>query len=180
MNDTPESINKWLIQQEGYDVINTSKPKYRLVWSEDLFETRKSNFVDFDSTGKIFIRATNEIRKAPKYTNIKERWIFEKFYPYAKPDVIESDDYEALYVFEDEHGNFLVPTLKVMEVLLYGVRNPKTTKWIERVSQMKEAEDKQLDKDIADIDIDPATLAYGVGSRISMADGFKIRPTPNK
>jgi len=114
-------INKYLIDHYGYSA--DSKPKFRLVWSENLLETRKGLFSE--------LAVFEEIRQVPKYSFLKDRWILE-IYTLAYPQifgrsitqkadiVVNSDGYEPLRVFQTRKGEYLKPDLEVCKIICDG------------------------------------------------------------
>lgn len=111
-------INKYL--HDTYGSALDGKPKFRVVWSEDLFEVRKGQFSDTI----IF----EDIRKAPKYMAVSDRYILE-VYTLAYPGifhraiqhkaniVLDGDGYEPLRVFQSRDGKYLKPDLEVCKIL---------------------------------------------------------------
>jgi hypothetical protein len=114
-----ELINKEL--EAKYTDI-TGRVMYRLVWSDKIFEHRYGTYRDFTPSG-LFIREVTETRLTRKYNYIKERWILEKWAPgnltahKETPDAINGD-YIPVYVFETGKGDYLVPTMKVVQLIL--------------------------------------------------------------
>lgn len=116
-------INRRLKEYFGSDL--TGKQHYRVVWSENLLEKRLGKFSDF--YGDIFVRQQTEVREVPKYGYIKNRHILEKLVHFDRmkvPELIESDSYEPLYVFQDKDGKSLPVNYqvcqKIIHTLLYG------------------------------------------------------------
>src|SRR4030067_2673742 len=114
-------INKFLVEHCGYALDN--KPRFRLVWSEDLLETRKGLFSE--------LAVFEEIRKVPKYSFVKDRWILEIYtlaYPeifgraivHKKDVVFDSDGYEPLRGFQTRKGEYLRPDLEVCKIICDG------------------------------------------------------------
>lgn len=99
-------------------------PRYRLVWSDDLFENRIGTYSDYTESG-LFIRKETEMRRVPKYVVFKSRWVFEKAAANDTPDEIgDSVIYEPVWVFHDKHGNYIEPNLKVIKFLMWFILNP--------------------------------------------------------
>jgi hypothetical protein len=132
-----EFINRWLRDQEKK--LN-GEPTYRLVWSDKETEVRLGTFNDFTPSG-LFIRTVTEAREVLKYPFIKERWILEKYIP---PEMAANAEipstmfgsYEPLYVFENAAGEYLKPTLKVVEFIINVKR--------QRLDRMTPAERKEF------------------------------------
>ncbi len=97
-------INKQIKDQygsiDGYD-------KFRLVWSENLKETRRHNTNVTDDSGVFLYRA--EVQK--KYNYIEDRYILERYYPEQKalPDILNGDNYEIIWKFESSEGGYYEP-----------------------------------------------------------------------
>jgi hypothetical protein len=111
-------INKFLKDNYGYSFDN--KPKFRLVWSEDLLETRKGLF------GELAIY--EEIRKVPKYSFVRDRWVLEVYtlsFPgifgrsiqHKQDIVMDSDGYEPLRIFQTKKRVYLKPDLEICKII---------------------------------------------------------------
>lgn len=121
-------INKFL--ESTYGRAQDNSPKFRLVWSEDLFEARKGLFGE--------LAVFEEVKKVPKYSYLTDRWILEIYvlaYPEifgraieAKKDIVQSSDgYEPLRVFQTKKGEYLKPDLEICKIICDG--------WVELVSR---------------------------------------------
>lgn len=114
-------INKYLERTYGRALDN--KPKFRLVWSEDLLETRKGLFSEF----QVF----ESIEKVKKYTYFRDRWVLE-VYTHAFPEqfggalahsrdvILDGDHYEPLRVFQKRDGTYLPPDMEVCKIICDG------------------------------------------------------------
>lgn len=104
LTETVESINTRLVEEFGYEFGN--QPRFRLVFSEDQYEKRWTNYTD-----EGFELINPEVRELPKYKQfISEKWILERLVPVAQPsDLIEQISYEPAWVFMDSNGNYLPP-----------------------------------------------------------------------
>ena len=90
-------INEWLRETYGFHVM-VSKPKYRVVWSNDQYENRYGTFDVF--VGDLFLREEAGVREIPKYSQFPDCWIVEKLMPNEYPDVFEGDYiYDPFYTF---------------------------------------------------------------------------------
>jgi hypothetical protein len=100
-------INKHLLKVYGLTI--DGQPKFRLVWSEDLLESRFGTFEDY-TPGGIFLRREVGIRQVKKYSYLKDRFILEAYTPEQKQnsEIVNGDKYESLFVF-DKKGQFLSP-----------------------------------------------------------------------
>jgi hypothetical protein len=109
-------LNNWL-REYG---LKDGRPRFRLVWSNDIYEHRRGTFRDFTREG-IFIREVFETRLTRKYNYIHDRWIFEAFTEDGGSREVpgtEHGDYIPVYIFESGEGKALPVTRKVVEFLI--------------------------------------------------------------
>lgn len=114
-------INKYL--ESTYGRAQDNKPKFRVAWSEDLYEVRKGLFSE--------LAVFEEVKKVRKYTYFKDRWVLE-IYTLAYPEVfgraiaqkneivMSGDGYESLRVFQTRKGEYLKPDLEVCKIICDG------------------------------------------------------------
>lgn len=151
-------INKYLIDTYGLALDNT--PKFRLVWSDDLFETRKGLFERY--SGPIYLGSFDGIQKAPKYSYVKERWVLEvytKAYPevfgpsirHREDTVMDSDGYEPLRVFQTRKKEYLPPNQEVCKIICDAF-----SELINRPVGRRLTEAQALSTEIAEIDLETA------------------------
>lgn len=111
-------INKYLESTYGRGLDN--KPKFRVVWSDSLFETRKGLF----SPGATI----EEIRTVPKYSYVKEKFILEVYTPafpsafgsalrHSEQIIMDGDRYEPLRVFRKKDGTYLPPDMEICKII---------------------------------------------------------------
>lgn len=104
-----ESINRQLVDLFGIDTI-TNKAMFRVVWSEDQFEKRKTEYTD---SGIKLLEP--EVRELPKYRQwIHNKYVLERLVAVPevnKNEIFDKISYEPLWVFEDSRGNALPPTV---------------------------------------------------------------------
>lgn len=115
-----EILNRRLEERYGKVEI---RPKYRLVWSDDLFENRPGPWRDYTKEG-IFLREVNEIRHVPKYTYIKSRWLLESLMevPYSpQTEHMDKLSYECIWKFEDENKQPVYPFWAGIELIIEAV-----------------------------------------------------------
>lgn len=94
---TLEKINQYL--DTHYGRIDPNYPRFRVVYSEDIKETRVITEETF--SGLSVIR--HEVM--PKYPFLKNMHIFEIHKPFVHEEVVDqAGNYEPLYVFRDEKG----------------------------------------------------------------------------
>lgn len=147
MTEEIRDLNNWL--RETYGLSITGKTKFRIIWSEDIFENRKGEFNEF--YGKIFLRTVRGVREMKKYGYIHNRFILEGWVDANMsnggevPDAANGD-YTAIYVFEDGNGKPLPVTKKVLEFLIASVQGRVKKDEIETFEQKEEKEiERQVD-----------------------------------
>jgi len=126
MLETQESriINDWLAQ---FKIPLSTQPLFRLSWSEDLYELRRSDYPIYH--GPIIIGHSERIKEVKKYNWIKDRWILEQWIP---PDLAfckdlpetKNGDYTAIYVFETSSGVSLALRLSVVQIIVKHILSP--------------------------------------------------------
>jgi hypothetical protein len=100
-----ENINEQLLKEYGRS-IDDGRPNFRVVFSEDQYEKRLTNYNDKGNELMI-----PEVRLLPKYKQwARKRWILERLLPITgETDLIEKITYEPLWVFQDKHMHYLPP-----------------------------------------------------------------------
>ncbi len=155
-------INKSLIDQYGKALDGT--PKFRVVWSNDLYETRKGRFERYTEAG-IYLGSYEGIQRAPKYTYIRDKYILEvytKAFPEVfggsilqSTDIVKAGDfYEPLRVFQHKVGNkqeYLPPRWDVCKVICDAfidlINRPRAQRITDKIAQ---AEDRdKFDNEVA-------------------------------
>lgn len=152
-------INRAL--ETSYGRALDGKPKFRVVFSNDLFEVRRGQFERY-TEGGIYLGSFEGVQKAPKYTYIRDKYILE-VYTKAFPEIfgrsilhssgtIESGDfYEPLRVFKDKDNNYLPPNETVCRIICNGflelVNRPAGQRLTEKDALADEV--KQYDKEVA-------------------------------
>lgn len=118
-------INKYLESTYGRALDN--KPKFRVAFSNDMFEVRTGLFERYTESG-IFLGSAIETKKVPKYSYIKDKYVLE-VYTRAFPEIFgrsivqaegivkEGDFYEPLRVFRTKKGDYLPPNLDVCKII---------------------------------------------------------------
>lgn len=136
------SINETILNRYGFDYMR--RPIFRVVWSNNQFETRKGEHEVY--YGQIYLRTDYGIYTVPKYQFLKDRWVLERLFP-NNPDVtgIQSDHtYEPIWVFEDKDGNPQKVNERAVNFLCWHALNPrKITK-----SDLKERERKEFEDEV--------------------------------
>ena len=123
-NKVIDELNTRLAKQYGKNLLG--QPHFRLVWSEDLYETRVGQFNIF--SGPIFLRTHVGAKQVKKYNYIKERWILEMWkLAHCQPtiELPEPDGYECIYLFEDRFERPLPVVFEKIEKFLFFVLNPQ-------------------------------------------------------
>jgi hypothetical protein len=133
------------------------EPNWRVVWSEDQFEKRWTNFTD-----EGFELLSPVVKELPKYKQwIHNKYILERLIPV--PDLVESDligkiSYEPVWVFQDSDGNPLPPKWEAILLIIDSVNNASASSIGAKykdpeltVEGSKEEREKRLDAIQADL-----------------------------
>lgn len=106
LRETIESINEKLLADYGIELNAGGQPKFRVVFSEDQYENRLTEFTD---EGFQLLRP--EVRWLPKYKQyIRAKYVLERLVPVTgETDLTEKVSYEPAWVFQDKNGNYLPP-----------------------------------------------------------------------
>jgi hypothetical protein len=112
-----ESINRQLRSMFGIDT-ETRESIFRVVWSEDQFEKRLSNY-----TASGIQLLTPLVCEMPKYRQwVQEKYVLERLVvvPETSSDELldAKKSYEPLWVFRDNKGNYLPPKLEVCKLVI--------------------------------------------------------------
>lgn len=112
-----KAINQQLIDYFGVDTI-TSKPIWRVSWSDDQYEKRMSNY-----TPEGFELLSPQVFEYPKYQWIVHRWILERLC--LIPDIhiaelpTQKQSYECMWKFENAYtGDALPPKYEVCKFVI--------------------------------------------------------------
>lgn len=150
-------INDWLKDQANVPL--STKPMFRLVFSDEQFETRRGLIDHY--IGRIKVSTSEEISAFPKYSWIKERWVLEQWYPpeycYSSelPDTVNGS-YEPIYVFESSKGEALPLNLLVCQLIVSRCLKPSSSpdairSRIKLEHEIKEAELDAYTEDSIDV-----------------------------
>jgi len=145
-----KSINTWLEDVYGHDLLGRSY--YRVIWSVGELEKRKGTFCEF--FGPIFLREWYGIREQPKYAfhpEWNDKWILEKLDYSHNPELAldVSGHYEPLYVFYDEKGGYLRPTLRAIQFFMTKLLLRKTWKTdAEKERDINDMEKGEFDQEV--------------------------------
>jgi hypothetical protein len=172
-NTKVDYINKKL--ENLYGKTLDGKPRFRVVWSDEQFEFRKGEFNEY--SGPIFIRTVKGVKRVPKYSYIKERWVFEMYCEGSAvnvPDLVaETSTYEPMYVFQSGKGEYLEPLLKVCQAFVFNYLHPECNP-DQRRAYYEEIEIREFDNEVKYFEntLDTPYLA----DRLHDNDGIIINP----
>lgn len=177
LRESIEQINKKLIDEYGYEF--GDKPKFRIVFSEDQYEKRWTNYTD-----EGFELIQPEVRLLPKYKQyIKAKYLLERLIPVTgETDLLNKISYECLWVFEDKNHNYLPPFFDgckhVIESMFQSIGKKdtfvkykdKNTTVEERRAELKRVEDQLFGNESSVTD----ALAYGTGVTVQKESESKL------
>jgi hypothetical protein len=150
-NKDIDRINKWLDETYGHDLLG--RPNWRIIFSTGEMEKRKGMFAEF--YGHIFVREYYGVKEQPKYLYHpywREKWILERldFTPNPELALDVAGHYEPIYVFYDENGNYLKPTMKAVQWYMTKLlmRRPWKTR-AEKEREIEEMERGEYDEEVA-------------------------------
>jgi hypothetical protein len=113
-----EEINKHL--KDDYGCLDSIKPNWRIVWSEDQFETRL-----MDVTKDGFSLINPEYREVPKYRQwIQNKYVLERLVevPYINENELTNKiSYEPVWVFENGNGDYQPPLFRAAKFVIETV-----------------------------------------------------------
>lgn len=102
------------------------KPRFRLVWSSDLFEVREGEFKYDYEFGKyrLDLGTVHERRTVPKYNYCQDRWVLEEiiFNKFIPKEIISQEvvSYEPIYVFwTGDNGDYQEPDWYHIDQICY-------------------------------------------------------------
>ncbi len=137
-------INKKL--REIYGVSLDNKPKYRLVWSEDLIEKRIGKVEKYTPNG-IYLGTEDGVHELKKYSYLKDRYILETYDPAFKANVelANSDGYEPLFVFQ-KNGEYLKPYYWACEFIINTILGRGYVKRTESMDSREELSKEEKER----------------------------------
>lgn len=166
LRESIESINEKLLNEYGTEFGNA--PRFRVVFSEDQYEKRWTDFTD-----EGFELLHPEIRLLPKYKQwIREKYILERLVPIVgETDLITKTSYEPAWIFQDKHGNYLPPFFEgckhIIESLYSAIDKARTfTKYKDKNVSPEEklTEIKKIENELFGNETDVTdALHYGSG-----------------
>jgi|ERR1035437_1380703 hypothetical protein len=161
-------INKKLLEEFGSELSCGNLPRFRVVFSEDEYEKR---WTDFNDDGFELLKP--EVRELPKYKQwIRAKYILERLVPVVgETDLVTRISYEPAWVFEDKNKNYLPPFFEGCKYVIESMnqamgRKDTFTKYKdknvseeERLIKLKKVEDQLFgnETDLTD------NLHYGSG-----------------
>ncbi len=138
--ETVETINDTLEKLFGIDTI-TGKPIFRVVWSDDQFENRRTEYTDEG------IKLLNpEVRYLPKYRQyIQARYILERLVlvPFANMNDLPTmkQSYEPLWVFQAGNGEALPPRIDACKLVIDTLLAATGKSPLAKAAELKNPED---------------------------------------
>jgi hypothetical protein len=169
--DHVKSINRRL---KKFGLNPNKLPIYRVVFSGNEFEHRRGEFNLFK--GKLFIRTEFGTHKVKKYSYIKEKFLIEKWIEpqlinlLSNNEIVDSNGYEPIYIFEDKDGNFLRPIWSVSENVCFANQNP--TNYWKRKQQYEDEEKKQEQEDYNAVATEHDRTSIGLALATGEGVGF--------
>ncbi len=115
-DETISALNQLLKEHFGIST-DTNQQMWRVVWSDDQYEKRLTEFTDFG-----FQLLQPEVRELPKYQWIKQKYILEHLVVVPEVSMPELPatklSYEVIWVFEDKYGNYLPPKFEACKFII--------------------------------------------------------------
>ena len=141
-----DRINESLKDSYGIETVS-GLPMWRIVWSADQFEKRKSKFTP---AGIELIQP--QVFEFPKYPHVKNKWILENLV--LVPDFQQDElcglkkSYECMFVFEHQRtGAMLPPRYDVSQFIIHTIEVAKGAKFnAAKYKQDPEKAKKELDE----------------------------------
>lgn len=181
LRESIESINEKLLTEYGTELSCGNQPRFRVVFSEDQYEKRLTDFTD-----EGFELIHPEVRLLPKYKQyIREKYILERLIPV--PEGVETDlltkiSYEPAWVFQDKHGNYLPPFFEGCKHVIESIYSmmdkanthtrykDKNITPEEKLAHLKKVENELFgnETDVTD------ALAYGTGVTVDKESESKL------
>ena len=165
--ETLEELNKRLIAY--YGTAWNGLPIYRIVWSEDQFESRKCTHSDLGIE-----LLYPEVREVPKYRQyIHNKYLLEKLVELndqAQDELKIKISYEPLWIYTDANDNALPPkwevTQFVIQTMLSAMGKSSLAKYVDPGESMEEKQDRisKIQEEMFGNETDVGdALAYGDG-----------------
>lgn len=172
-----EDINEKLINEYGRS-IDDSRPRYRIVWSDDQFEKR---ITTHDDHGNELIRP--EVRLLPKYKQyIRHRYVLERLtVVVGETDLLEKVVYEVVWTFQDKQGRYLPPWFEACRHIIENIlMNMAASNYFAKYKDTMSKEEyiasiERMEKELFGNETDLAdNLHYGSGISLAQPSGRLI------
>jgi len=117
------TINNYL---KRWGLTPYGEPLVRLVWSDSARELRRGEFNEYYAG--IFLRTIIGVKEVLKYSWIREKWVLERWFPpevTLNPELPTSctGSHEPIYVFQNDKGEALPLSLRVVELICQAMFN---------------------------------------------------------
>jgi hypothetical protein len=100
-----------------------NQPIFRLVQASDQWELRNGVFNEFK--GELYVRTVRGVKRTPKYPQLKDTYIIERWFPPKKcqtEDIKDHNGYECIYAFRDAKFNRLPLRLDAVQFFIKKMR----------------------------------------------------------
>lgn len=168
LRETIEEINEKLLRTYGVEINCGNQPKFRVVFSEDQYEKRWTEYTD-----EGFQLIHPEVRTLPKYKQwVRHKFILERLVPVTgETDLTTKVSYEPAWVFQDKQGKYLPPfydgCVHIIESMFSAINQAnsfakykdKSISKEEHLAEIKRVEDQLFGNETPVGD----ALAYGSG-----------------
>ncbi len=141
-----ERINQQLQDYFGIDTAS-SRPMWRVVWSQDQREKRETMWSEDGSIALPY----PVIMELPKYQHIKEKYILERLVlvpgHQQKELAGEKTSYECMWSFEDNKGQYLPPRFDMCKFVIdniYAAEGKKSMRHYIDDPDLRENKEKRL------------------------------------
>lgn len=144
--ETIEILNSRL---RDFGLIEDGRPKWRLVFTTEQFETRKDNYEVF--CGSIYLRTEeNVVKEVRKYPFSPDRYALE-YHTYTHPPnlLTLNGSYEPIWIFNNpKDGGFIYPNWTVLSFIVKAFEGGVSERM--SLSDLKEQEQKEIAAEIAE------------------------------
>ena len=136
-------INRRLVELHGKYL--DGQPNFRVVWSEDLTEKRRTKFSPegFELPNEVIM----EVKKYGQY--IHNKYLMERLIEipeFYQDELLKKLSYEPIWVFEDKDGNALPPIWGVIEIVLNAIMNREKGVPLKAPGNSLEEKDEEIKK----------------------------------
>lgn len=145
--EDPKLINEALKTQFGESV--KGKPKFRVVWSEDLHEKRHGIHRKYH--GPLYLGEYYGVEECKKYSYLNEKWVLEVYTPESLNNrEADTDGYEPIWVLQDDKGHYLPPNLEFCLFIIDAWLFAKGGHTRKNDSILETEEKESFDKEVKD------------------------------